>query len=55
MTNAAKTPMLGGGCQYAALRYALTDAEMSADRRQRYVNFQYPDHGTPPDWPPPRR
>ena len=24
MTNAAKTPMLGGGCQCAALRYALT-------------------------------
>jgi len=55
MTNAAKTPMLTGGCQCGALRYALIDADMSADRRQRHVNFQHPDHDTPPDRPPPRR
>ena len=31
-----------------------TDEMMNADRAQRRVGYQHPDHDTPPDWPPPR-
>ncbi len=27
-----------------------TEADMSAGHRARYVNYQHPDHDTPPDW-----
>jgi hypothetical protein len=38
----------------AALPVATTDADMTADRRQRYVNYQHPDHDTAAGWAPPR-
>lgn len=36
----------------AALPVATTDADLPADRRLRYVNFQHPDHDTSADWTP---
>ncbi len=33
-----------------SLPAATTDADMSADRRQKYINLQHPDHDTPPGW-----
>ncbi len=29
-----------------------TDNDMTADRRQGYINYQHPDHDTPADWAP---
>jgi hypothetical protein len=31
-----------------------TDEAMIAERQQQYVNYQHPDHDTPPDWKPAR-
>jgi hypothetical protein len=38
----------------AALPAVTTDADMSADRRARYVDYQHPDHDTAADWSPRR-
>lgn len=38
----------------AALPVVTTDADVTADRRQRHVNHQHPDHDTPADWAPRR-
>jgi hypothetical protein len=31
-----------------------TDEAMATERKRRIVNYQHPDHDTPPDWKPPR-
>ena len=36
----------------AALPAATTEADLPADRRQRYVNYQHPDRDTSADWAP---
>jgi hypothetical protein len=38
----------------AALPVETTDQMMPDERRARYVNYQHPDHDTPPDWSPRR-
>jgi len=37
-----------------ALRVTTTDADLSPDRRQKFVNYQHPDHDAPAEWPGPR-
>jgi hypothetical protein len=36
----------------ASLPAGTTDADMSAQHRERYVSHQHPDHDTPADWIP---
>ena len=37
-----------------ALQAETTEASMSAERAERFVSYQHPDHDTEADWTPPR-